>query len=138
MIANGLSGRVRIYNEAVGARSGVVRLWPADGTIAATAYPSAADLNGVPMDVRVTDLRSVIERAGSVGLLKIDAEGAEADILEGGRALLSLVEQIVAEYHEARVPGVRRRVESVLREQGFTTAVSRGRRCGPLLYASRS
>ena len=135
--ANRLGGRIRIYNEAVGATPGVMQLWPANGSITATAYPAADDAKSEPMEVRVTDLRTVVDRAGSIGVLKIDAEGAEADILEGGRAVLDGIEQIVAEYHEGLVPGVLVRVESVLREQGFATRVSRDRRCGPLLYASR-
>jgi FkbM family methyltransferase len=135
--ANRLTNRVRIYNEAVGAASGVVRLWPADGNITATLYPSPTEIAATPIDVRVTDLATVVDRAGPVGVLKIDAEGAEADIIEGGRAALRHVDQIVAEYHEARIPGVLRRLEAVLHEQGFVSTVSRDRRCGPLVYASR-
>lgn len=136
--ANGLAGRVRLHNEAVGATRGTLRLWTSAGNIAATAYPSSRDKTGPAIDVPQTDLATVVERAGTVGLLKIDAEGAEADILEGGRAALTAVEQIVAEYHEMLVPGVLQRVEHVLREQGFVPAVCRSRRCGPLVYASRS
>lgn len=138
VIANGLAARVRVYNEAVGASAGTLRLWQSHGNITATAYPSADGMTGSPMAVPMIDLATVIARAGDVGVLKIDAEGAEADILEGGRAVLRRVEQIVAEYHEALNPGVLWRVEAVLREQGFVTEVSRDRRCGPLVYASRS
>lgn len=135
---NGLSRRVRLFNEAVGGTRGTLRLWASDGNIAATAYPSARDAQSPAIDVPQTDLATVVERAGRVDVLKIDAEGAEADILESGRAALGRVEQIVAEYHEALVPGVLQRVERVLYEQGFTPAVSRNRRCGPLVYASRA
>jgi FkbM family methyltransferase len=135
--ANGLRDRVRLYNEAVGAAPGTLRLWSSDGNIAATAYPSAQEKQSPAADVPMTDLAAVIERAGPVGLLKVDVEGAEADILEGGRAVLGDVDQIVAEYHEARVAGVLRRVEIVLVEQGFVPIVCRDRRCGPLVYASR-
>jgi FkbM family methyltransferase len=136
--ANGLGGRVRLYNEAVGAIRGTVALWTSGGNIAATAYQAPRDEIGSAIDVPQTDLATVVERAGAVDVLKIDAEGAEADILEGGRATLGAVEQIVAEYHELLVPGVLQRVERVLREQGFVTAVCRSRRCGPLVYASRA
>lgn len=136
--ANGLAGRVRVYNEAVGSAPGTLRLWHSDGNIAATAYPLSRERKGSAVDVRVTDLTTVVQRAGSVEVLKIDAEGAEADILEGGRSALGRVRQIVAEYHEAHVPGVLARVERVLREQGFVPAVRRHRRCGPLVYAARA
>ena len=137
VVANGLSNRVRIHHEAVAASAGVVSLWPSDGNIAATAYPSAGERNAPAIQVPAVDLAAVVERAGHVGLLKIDAEGAEGDIIEGGRGALAQVDQLVAEYHESRVPGVLGRVEAVLREQGFAPAVSHDQRCGPLLYASR-
>ena len=85
----------------------------------------------------LTDLATVVERAGTVGLLKIDAEGAESEILEAGRAALGGVDQIVAEYHEWLVPGSLQRVETVLREHGFVVTVSRDRRCGPLVHGAR-
>ena len=137
VIANGLSARVRLYNEAVGSTPGTMRLWTGEGNVAATAYPSSTDAQGLSIAVPLTDLATVIQRAGRVSVLKIDAEGAEADILEAGGAALNDVEQIVAEYHEARVPGVLRRVEGVLRDRGFLPVVSRNRRCGPLVYAAR-
>lgn len=137
VLANRLSGRVRIYNEAVGAACGTLRLWRSEGSITASAYPAAGDLQGAPIEVPMTDLATAIARAGHVGVLKIDAEGAEADILEGAGDSLRHVDQVVAEYHEARNPGVLSRVEKALRAQGFVPDVRNDRRCGPLVYASR-
>jgi FkbM family methyltransferase len=50
-------------------------------------------------DVAAVALDAIIERAGSVGLLKVDAEGSEYPILATSRSL-DRVEAIVGEWHE--------------------------------------
>ena len=94
------------------------------GTRVDDATPRAVD--AVPLD-------AIIERAGTVGLLKIDAEGSEYPILATSRRL-DRVEAIVGEYHEVdavdasmRVPGLADwtgdALMDLLEERGFEIAV---------------
>lgn len=136
--ANGLEERVRTYPEAVGREAGVLKLWTGHGTIAATAYPDPAEARGLFAECRVVDLATVFARTSRrIDLVKIDAEGAEADILEGGRAALSQAAQYVGEYHEDRDPGVLGRCRSVLEAGGFTMTSGCTHRCGPMFAARR-
>lgn len=136
---NGLAARVHVYNEAVGREPGILRLWQSDGSIAATGYPTASDERGASIDVPLVDLATVLRRAGRrVDVLKIDAEGAEADILEGTPpALLQAVDQVIGEYHESRVPGVLGRSRAALEAAGYVVDARSRPRSGPMFYARR-
>jgi len=138
--ANGLADRVRLFNEAVGRRPGLLRLWQSDGSIAATGYPTADDERSRSLDVPQIDLATVVRRAGGrVGVLKIDAEGAEADILEGAPGgVFAGIDQVIGEYHESRVPGVLARSRAALEAAGFTVDARARLRSGPLFHARRS
>jgi FkbM family methyltransferase len=133
--ANRLEKRVTVWNEAVTAKAGPLTLWRGDNSAVASAFLSerkgeACTATGVTFD-------TVAGRAGNrIALLKIDAEGAEADILEGARLTLDAVERIVAEYHEWLVPDVKARIVGVLSpsfDVEFTSAGS----CGPMFRARR-
>ena len=133
--ANGLSSRVRTWNEAVAGAAGTLTLWRGEGSIAATAYPSGA--TGERRLVPAVTLQTAIERSGGrVALVKIDAEGAEADILEMAGLDLASIDRIVAEYHTSLVPDVVPRLRRVL-EDSFEVVISEGGRCGPMLRAAR-
>lgn len=133
--ANGLSRRVRTWNEAVAGTAGTLTLWRGEGSIAGSAYRSGA--TGDRRVVPAVTLQTAIERAGGrVALLKIDAEGAEADILERPGLDLAAIDRIVAEYHTSLVPDVVARLRRVL-EHSFEVVVSEGGRCGPMLRARR-
>ncbi|HEX9368216.1 MAG TPA: FkbM family methyltransferase [Vicinamibacterales bacterium] len=135
--ANGLSSRVRIWNEAVARESGTLRLWQGDGSVTASAYIQGA-ARGDFHDVPAVTLPAVAARIqGRIGVLKLDCEGAEADILETAGAALDGVEYIVAEYHCALVPDVVPRIRRAL-EPSFDVAVAEGQRCGPMLRARRT
>lgn len=137
---NGLGDRVEAFNEAVGGTSGRARLWVSDGSIRASVHPTPGEPAVRAVDVPQVDLSEAIARAkGSIDVLKIDAEGAEADILEAApRSVLSRVEQVVGEYHEDLVPGVLDRTRLALEAGGFDVDVRQGTRCGPMFYARRS
>src|SRR5260370_25386181 len=68
-------------------------------------------------------LHTVIRRCigdGPIALVKIDAEGAEAGILEGADAeTLKEIRQFVIEYHNSLCPGALERCERVLADAGF-------------------
>ena len=134
--ANGLSARVKVWNEAVAGSAGTLRLWRGDGSIVSSAF--------LPMDRRIesTDVPAVTiqtavgRTSGRIGVLKLDCEGAEAEILESAGAALEAVEHLVAEFHRDLVPDVVPRLERVLAPL-FDVRVSEGQRCGPMLRAHR-
>ena len=136
--ANHLTTRVCAYQEAVGRSVGVLRLWGCANSVTATAYPHATDTQDAFAECPMVDLRTVLARAGgSIGLLKLDAEGAEADIIEGGQEVLRSIAQCVGEYHEDRVADVVGRCRTAFERSGFAFTSACSRRCGPMFRARR-
>ncbi|MCA1560689.1 MAG: FkbM family methyltransferase [Acidobacteria bacterium] len=136
--ANGLRDRVTVFNEAVTGRGGTIALWRGGGSLAAGAF--AANTRGETHTIQVpgVPLSTVIDRAGHTTLLKIDAEGAEADVLESADSrTLERIQVMVGEYHERLVPGVMRRVGAALATAGFSTDSSGGWRRESLFVSRR-
>ena len=134
--ANALSSRVRIWPEAVAGTAGTLTLWRADGSMESSAHlPDAGRRDSC--DVAAVTLPTVVARtSGRVALLKIDCEGAEAEIMENAGPSLDAVDYLVAEYHRALVVDVIPRMRRVL-EPSFAVTVSEGQRCGPMIRARR-
>jgi FkbM family methyltransferase len=87
---NGMERRIRLLRQAVGARQGAavlsVGLGPRNRLIgpADTGHPA-----GTGEEVPVTTLDDLLTAGiGPVGLIKIDVEGGELDVLDGGRRLI--------------------------------------------------
>ena len=138
IIVNRLEHRVRAYAEAVGRTSGVLELWENNSHLIASAYPLPSEANHPSTTCPMVDLEIVLSRAGGhAGVVKIDAEGAEADIVEGGRNVVRSVAQFIGEYHEDRVPDVAARCRLLFEQSGFTFTLASSRRCGPLFRARR-
>lgn len=141
--ANGLSGRVKIYDEAVGRESAEAKIWTnVPSLIASVNVAMPPTPEAVSLSVPMIDLNEVVRRAGdTVELLKIDAEGAEADILEGATAdTLLKVKQVVLEYHEHLCQSALARSRQVLERAGFRCRVKpdkSNRTSMGLLYATR-
>jgi FkbM family methyltransferase len=133
---NGLGARVRLFNEAVAGRAGELRMWFGGSSLESGIAPPSPDAEGLWRTVPAVTLSTVIERAGHVALLKIDAEGAEADILEDPVALQH-VDAVVGEFHEALVPGTLVRLKAALAQAGLEARVSHSRRCGPMFSGHR-
>jgi FkbM family methyltransferase len=134
--ANGLSSRVRIWSEAVSGQPGIATLWRGDGSIAASGY-LPTPVRGEPCDVATVMLPAVVARtAGRVAVLKLDCEGAEADILEAAGPALDAVDYIVGEYHPGLVADVLPRLRRVL-DPSFDVAVTDRGRCGTMIRARR-
>jgi FkbM family methyltransferase len=134
--ANGLAARVRIWNEAVAGESGTLRLWRGDGSVVASAHLPQL-LRGESCDVPAVTLETVLSRTGGrIGVLKMDCEGTEAEILEAAGPALDAVDFIVAEYHSELVPEVVPRLRRAL-QRSFDVRVERGQRCGPMIRARR-
>jgi FkbM family methyltransferase len=147
--ANHLELRMKILQQAVGRQAGTLTLRSmAEGSMLTTACenssnetstasarvgsfcPEAGQWWGTIADeftVSTVSLDEVIERCaadGTVHLVKIDTEGAEADILEGARPeTLAAIEQFVLEYHDVFCPDALARCERVLTDAGFKYVV---------------
>jgi FkbM family methyltransferase len=139
---NHLTPRIATYREAVGGRAGVVALRASELSMEATAYGIGATPRALEeFNVAVISLDTVIQRCngdGAIALAKIDAEGAEADILEGADAeTLREIRQFVIEYHDYLCPGALERCERVLVDAGFCCVTRPATPNQGLLYAWR-
>lgn len=129
---NGLASRVRTFGEAVGKGRSTLKLWTDIPSSWSTAYSNAAPAYDKPemvkdakeVEVPCIGLGEVLARVdGAISLLKIDAEGAEADILEGVEpGALSRVKNVALEYHEHLCPNALARCRDALTRAGFTCA----------------
>lgn len=116
---NGLEGRVRVIEEAVGAVERVATLYGA-GASCENSLQSAAGAPGP--QVRVTTLAAALQRVGGFAdLVKLDCEGSEYEIVLDGRSDLGRsVGQILLEYHA--IPGRSwTELRNHLEHQGFTS-----------------
>lgn len=138
---NGLSDRVTIHDEAVGRESGELRLLTNINSMTSTGYGKGPRAPGaVAVRVPLIDLNEVVRRVGtgSISLLKMDTEGAEADTLEGAsRASLDAIEQIVLEYHNGICPDAEARCRRVLERASFRCLSRPTTSVNGLLYAWR-
>ena len=121
--ANHLLERVTCNQQAVGREPGTLAFYATDVSMSTTAYKDPANNATPEFTASTVALDEVIERCapdGPVGLVKIDAEGAEAEILEGARPqTLKAVRQFVIEYHDMLCENARARCERVLAHAGF-------------------
>ncbi len=119
---NRLSDRVVLFNEAVAGYVGSFKLWTEVVSVGASGYSSEPPGNARQVSVPSVDLATVFRRVEgrTIFLLKIDAEGAEADILDSARGLsFANVRHVAVECHEALRPGALALCCKVLDEQGF-------------------
>ena len=140
--ANHETPRIVTYQEAVGGRTGTLVLHTGGSSMENSAYgPGAAARTLDEIGVAMVALDTVIERCsgdGQIGLVKIDTEGAEADILEGAHPeTFKEIRQFVIEYHDGLSPNALARCESVLAGAGFRCATPSARPAQGLLYAWR-
>ncbi len=115
---------VTTVNEAVAAEAGALPLYApknARSNGQFTLYPGADDIGGPVREVPVTTLATLFEThgVGRCDLLKIDAEGAEYDILlTAPDELLARIGRIHAEYHAVEGRTIEELAER-LRTSGF-------------------
>ena len=96
------------------------RAWLVPGATSTLAQMAAVPVCGASpnVEIEVTTLSAVLqqERILVVNLLKLDVEGAEAEVLRGAESELARVERIVMEYHSAELLAA---CERILRRHGF-------------------
>jgi FkbM family methyltransferase len=117
---NGLESRVRVFRDAVTHQDGVVMLWSGESSVLSSVSAGTA-IGGVPVSVPTVSLDRAIARTGSDHVaVKIDAEGAEVEMLESASmATLAAIGEIALEYHDSIVPNARARCQAVLTRAGF-------------------
>jgi FkbM family methyltransferase len=137
--ANGLGDRVKIHSEAVGRQAGELTLRLGEHSGVASGY--SASTGGREFRVPMIDLNTALKTAlpGRVSLLKIEAEGAAGDILEGALPeTLAQIDQVILEYHENFCPGIAQRCAGKLESAGFRCDVHAIAAEQGLLYACRA
>jgi len=118
---NGLSKRVRTYPEAVGSRCGTLSFWSNVPSVSANSYSPPCP-GAVQIEVPMIDLETAMRRVEKqpISLVKIDAEGAEVEILENTpTGVLRQAEQYVLEYHLPFHRDADKRCQDVLKRVGF-------------------
>jgi FkbM family methyltransferase len=107
--------RVAIGNASTYRLRGVAR-----GPLASARAPASRSDDDVVVVARPLD---EAVPPGRVALLKIDCEGLEVDVLEGGRNVLQRVDRVVVEYHRHLAADSDRRVAALLAAHGFETRI---------------
>jgi len=135
---NHLTTRVFVYEEAVGGRTGNVSLRAGGLSMETSAY-GGGTTHVEELSVAMVSLDTVIQRcAGPIALAKVDAEGAEVDILEGADSeALKEIRQFVIEYHNSLCPFALERCEGALADADFHCVTRPATSDQGLLYAWR-
>lgn len=114
LVANGLTDRVTVIGKALSARPGAATLSIPGDDSAATLTGGRPGARSVAVDVTTGDL---VLRGLDVGLVKIDVEGLEAEVVRGmARVLLACHPAIIAECLGA---GALRELRDLTRELGY-------------------
>ena len=118
---NSLSGSVRVLNVAAGERAGMARLEDRGWADTAGALTSSSSRS---FQVRMEKLDSLLASPaiGPIRLVKIDTEGYERFVLEGGAATLARTDVVIVEVIDANCRRFGYRAAEVfawLTDQGF-------------------
>jgi len=114
---------VKVFPEAVYSHSGYQPLFRKEGHHGGMTGIKQHYKRGIeevlenPLEVVPTKSLDEIVGNRTVSLIKIDVEGAELDILQGGRQALKNTERILVEIHD---PYDRAKVEELLKEAGLS------------------
>jgi FkbM family methyltransferase len=102
LIARNCPG-ARVEQVALGARPGRVMLRVDRDNVMASRIPCRWETRGVEFEVVTLDQFAEAQSLGAIALLKIDAEGMEGEILEGGQRTLKNTQQVIMETHGQRL-----------------------------------
>jgi FkbM family methyltransferase len=135
---NGLESRVTGVNAAGGAVPGWGRLHLDEGLSVLGSVVAEEAGDEASERVEIVTLDELIARLGlgPIDLLKVDVEGAEAEVLRGARATLHDVRRVIIEYH---TPALLAEVRGLLADAAFREVMAfpaSGDGAG-MLYAER-
>jgi FkbM family methyltransferase len=120
--ANALQDVISVHPVAVSDRRGSAHLHRAQNSAHRSLFASEyvdADL-GDDVETVTLDDAVAMTNAGRIDLLKIDAEGAEVEIVEGAAPpTWASIDRVAFEFHEEFRPGSRERVCRTLAQHGF-------------------
>lgn len=118
---NGLGARVRVFREAVAAQDGSGMLWQGESSVLSSTVGGPA-FNGRVVPVATISFDRAVARTGADRVaVKMDAEGAEVEMLESASdRTLAVIDELVLEYHDSIVPNAQARCLAVLIKAGFT------------------
>lgn len=119
-IAIGLRAHYELHDLAAGPRT----------TLSGTSRAGGVAVPGARLDDAVA--------GGPIGLLKIDCEGLELEVLESSKGVLPSVEHVVVEYHRHLLADADRRVAAFLAARGFAVRVQTDRYEPALGYVTAS
>lgn len=117
---------VELHEAALSGQDGEAELvFEADKPLAASLAPRGPAGARQRKTVRTLDLRPFLDQP--IGLLKMDIEGAEGDVLEACEGHLGQVENLFVEVHpvQGESPSLLWRVLGVLERAGFMVHVAR-------------
>ncbi len=120
---NRLEETITVHPVAVFDRSDVIGLHSANDTALRSVFANESiDVNQRAEEVKSVTLDEAVKLSGAdrIALLKIDAEGAEIEIVEGAsQAVWPKIDKVVFEFHDHFRPGSHDRVCRVLKTNGF-------------------
>jgi FkbM family methyltransferase len=116
--ANGLQRLIEPCNVALGDRVGTgAMLVKKGGTTGGTVIRNGGSEDADLKTIEVTTLdRAVPPGVSRIDLLKIDVEGAEADVLRGAHRVLGITQRVVIEFHSR---ALLQEVRELLAQHGF-------------------
>jgi FkbM family methyltransferase len=133
--------RVTYYNLALSAVEGQVRLFLGDKLCSSLVHAERAEVDTVRVNAVELGRHLQSCEVGTIGLLKLDIEGAELDVLRQlAPAFFARVKQITCEFHEFLDPATLPAVEEVIRhveEQGFYALNFSRHNYGDVLFLNR-
>lgn len=125
----------KVWQGAAGSQPGQCTLRVDPDNIMASSIPNPWVTREITFEVTTLDQFAEREGIGAIALLKIDAEGMEDQILQGGGNVLEKTRQVVLETHGQRKHDT---VREFLRSRGFGIDSESFDGATGLLFASRA
>jgi FkbM family methyltransferase len=133
--------RVTYYNFALASAEGEVSLFLGNKLCSSLVHAESPDAERVSVKAVELSRHLALCNVGTIGLLKLDIEGAELDVLSHlSPALFQRVKQITCEFHEFLDPATLPRVKEVIsyvEAQGFYAINFSRSNYGDVLFLNR-
>jgi FkbM family methyltransferase len=119
----------RAVNAAITARTGRVPFYVGSSTVTGSICAREPTVPSFYAETQALDWYCDKQSIKSIGLLKVDVEGAEVEVLKGAQSTLKITKQIMIECHSPALEGS---VRSMLASHSFEATVKRD-----FLYGAR-